>query len=241
MSTINIGTSQNVYIEHNLAGLGARIGAFIIDVLIMIAYAIVAYLIFGAGLKMESSIGWLIVYVPLAFYHLLSEILWNGQSLGKRTTKIKVVRLDGAEPTVANYFLRWLLRVVDISLFSGGVAIVSIIVTERGQRLGDLVAGTTVVSTEVKRENFEMFAEVDENYQIQFPEVAVLSEEDIILIRDVMKHVQNVRSTKAIDLAYKTKIELEKKMDIKSELKASDFFAQILTDYTAHHARLSLF
>src|SRR5690606_6486216 len=122
---------------------------------------------------------------PPFFYHLLCEIFMNGQSIGKRQMKIRVVKLDGSSPGIGSYLLRWILRPIDISLFSGGIAILSIAITRHNQRLGDLAAGTTVVKTDV-RQDFPVFA-VEENYTPSFPEVVSLSDADIEVIQRVLK------------------------------------------------------
>ena len=85
-----------------------------------------------------------LIYLPVFFYNLAFEILMNGQTLGKRALNIKVVRLDGTSPTIANYIFRFILWPIDVFL-SGSIAITLISLTKNGQRLGDLAGGTTVV------------------------------------------------------------------------------------------------
>src|SRR5258706_8910407 len=143
MQTIRVRTTQNVLIDYPIAGLFDRILAFVLDCLVFFAYFILAFSIFGAFNFLNS---WLVIllYLPIFFYHLTFEIAMNGQSPGKRAMGIRVVRLDGDSPTLANYILRWILWPVDV-LFSGSVAITCILLTEQGQRLGDVAAGTTVI------------------------------------------------------------------------------------------------
>ncbi|HSJ12595.1 MAG TPA: RDD family protein, partial [Gillisia sp.] len=144
MDNYQIETAQNIGIKQNVAGIGDRILAFIIDALILIGYAILAS--FGiAGLGLDGGQLWvyyLIIGLPVFLYHLIWEIFNNGKSPGKAALNIKVARLDGSRPGFGQYIIRWLLRLIDISISSGGVAIVTILLNGKGQRLGDLAAGT---------------------------------------------------------------------------------------------------
>ncbi|XSG81642.1 MAG: RDD family protein [Methyloligella sp. ZOD6] len=78
------------------------------------------------------------------FYYALLEGFWSGQTIGKRLLGIKVVRLDGGPCDFAQAMMRTLLRLVD-GLFFYFVGAVFVITSPRHQRLGDRVAGTTVV------------------------------------------------------------------------------------------------
>ena len=144
MQNVGIHTTQNVFIHHQLAGLGDRIGAYLLDLAIIVAYGFAVFFII-ALLEMELSNSLMLVFfLPVFFYDLLFEILMDGQSPGKRQLRIKVVKLDGTQPTLGSYILRWILRPIDV-LFYGGVAILCIVIGGKGQRLGDIPAGTTVV------------------------------------------------------------------------------------------------
>ncbi len=86
-----------------------------------------------------------ILFLPLFFYHLLCETYLNGQSFGKKIMKMRVVKLDGTQAGIGSYFLRWILAPIDIYFTYGSVGLVTMIVNGKGQRLGDLAAHTTVV------------------------------------------------------------------------------------------------
>ncbi|MFD9700984.1 RDD family protein [Lentzea sp. NPDC059081] len=68
----------------------------------------------------------------------------GGSTPAMRWLGIRITTLRGAEPSLRDYFVRWLLMAVD-GLFLGVVGAVLIAVTPRNQRLGDMVAGTVVV------------------------------------------------------------------------------------------------
>src|SRR5690606_25788624 len=108
MQTVSVRTTQNVVIDYPVASLGDRILAYFIDVLIMVAYIILIFLVIGFGEIGSIAIIISLISIPLFLYHLLFEIFMNGQSPAKRQMNIKVVRLDGTPPTIGNYIIRWL-------------------------------------------------------------------------------------------------------------------------------------
>ncbi|HEX8608631.1 MAG TPA: RDD family protein [Pedobacter sp.] len=193
MDTIKVVTSQNVAIDYPVAGLGERIAARLIDLLFFFILYILFILL---GLIFASIKGELVILVLLigytagyVFYNLLYEIFLNGQSIGKRFLKIKVISLDGSQPTLGQYFIRWLFRLVDfgLSLQTGGL--VSIAVTENKQRIGDVVAGTTVIKM-VPRTTMAHIAfhppQVEQDYTPTFLTVQQLTDRDIELIHEVI-------------------------------------------------------
>ena len=202
MQKVEIQTTQNVLIDYEVAGLGDRIGAYLLDSLLTGAY-FVALILFNTNVTELPD--WLNVtlMVPPFLYHLLCEIFLNGQSLGKRQLNLKVVRLDGTQPGIGNYLLRWLLRPIDIWLY-GSVAIITILVNGKGQRLGDLAAGTTVVKYQAQQHNFEQQLykplQEEEAYEVQFPQVSRLTEQDVALIRDTLRNYRLTGNTHPVKI-----------------------------------------
>src|SRR5690554_3046484 len=148
MDNFQIETAQNVKIVQNVAGVGERILAFLIDGLVIGVYILVLVFVLSSlefgddtGIIMGLTIG-----LPVTLYHLLWEMLWNGRSPGKAAMGLRVVKLDGTKPAFSNYILRWLLRIIDITATSGALALVSILLNGKGQRVGDLAASTTVIT-----------------------------------------------------------------------------------------------
>src|ERR1700743_890388 len=109
----------------------------------------------------------------------------NGQSVGKRIMKIKVISLDGTRPRFSQYLLRWLFRIVDFTLTSWLGGLITIILTDNGQRIGDIVAVTVVVRTTPRTTaNNIVYANVDDSYQPVFAQASQLNDEDINLIHE---------------------------------------------------------
>jgi uncharacterized RDD family membrane protein YckC len=189
MQTIKVRTTQNVFIEYPIGSVGDRILAFLLDRLILIAYTIFIVALF-LNANMEVAWIWMMVLgLPWLFYHLLFEIFMNGQSPGKRVMKIKVVRLDGTPPTIGNYIMRWVFSFIDYYVLSGVIAVVIIAMGGKGQRLGDVVAGTSVVKLTEQKEitSSEIFVSPEETYVPTFQQVIQLTENDIELIQRALE------------------------------------------------------
>ena len=149
MDNFQIETAQNVSIQQNVASVATRIGSYLIDGLIIVGYYLIAIWIFNAldmSLGIEMWVVYLLLGLPVFFYSLIFEVLMYGQTPGKYVNKIRVVKIDGSKPTFSSYLLRWMLRLIDISLASGSVALLTILLNGKGQRLGDMAAGTTVIT-----------------------------------------------------------------------------------------------
>ena len=188
MQKVGIETTQNIRLAYELAGVGDRIAAFLIDIIIIGAYLITSFYL-ASELNPPKWV-FILISLPAFLYHLISEILMNGQSLGKRQLNIKVVKLDGSSPDVGNYLLRWLLWPVD-NLINGSVAILTILFSRKGQRLGDIAAGTTVVKFKPRNANLrnQVYAPLEnyKDYQLTYSQAEQLTEEQVSVIREALK------------------------------------------------------
>ena len=244
MDRLEIQTTQNVAIRNNIASIGDRIGAQIIDAIIQFIYLmLVISLSSFIGYASNGEfiyVGLIIMLLPIFFYHLLCEWFLNGQSLGKKALKIKVVKLDGSVPTIGSYLLRWLFRFIDVSLFNGIVAIVTIAINGKGQRLGDIVAGTTVVKLQnnVNLRN-TVFMQIPDDYQATFQEVRFLEDEDIETIKEVLRALKRNPDTKTFLHAENAKKAIEAKMGVDSDLNAREFLITVIKDYNFIHREVA--
>lgn len=198
---IPVATTQNVDLHLDIASLGDRIVAYLIDSVIRFVYLMAVLVIMdqfnGENPFDNHMVATLVILVPFFFYHLLFEVFNNGQSPGKRVLKLRVVRLDGQSVGLGSYILRWLFRLIDINLFSGLVAIIAIAASDKGQRLGDMVAATTVVK---ERSDYNLrklaFQETQPEYALTYPEVFRLSSKHIQLINETLesRDIENIDS-----------------------------------------------
>lgn len=246
MSSISVETSQNVQINYQLATLGQRVGAFLIDAFLLyfvgILIAVALFASFAASFGTEQSIYILVfLYMMGAFYHLGMEYFFNGQSIGKMILGIRVVRIDGEEAGFSNYFMRWMFRLVDITLTSGVVAIISIALTDKQQRVGDVLGGTTVVrvrNQSASKRFHKIAADDSDDTPVRIPEVSRLTDADVRKISDMYNkvlsgdHDHYARSKLMIQLKTATM----KKLGVaQTDLESKEFIVQVIKDYRNYH------
>lgn len=232
MDNFQIETAQNIAIHQNVAHITTRIGSYLIDGLIIAGYYIIVFLILS-GLNIMPSMEYLAVYsllaLPAFFYSLLFETLMNGQTPGKQLNKLRVVKLDGSKPTFGSYLLRWVLRIIDFSIGSGSIAVLSILLNGKGQRLGDIAAGTTVIS-EKKRITLQdtIASNIEDNYTPTYPQVTLLSDKDIHTIKSLYDDARLHGDHKVILKLHAKILELT---SITTEEKPFSFVDTVIKDY----------
>ena len=159
--TVDIETPELVVVSYTLAGVGSRVAAGLIDLLVCVAAfigIIVLSLLVGSPYKPSAtdrgspSTAWAIAVVVITQfailwgYYVLAEGLFDGRTIGKRLLRLRTVRDGGLSVGFAASAVRNLMRIVDLQPgFTYVVGIAGIAVTKSGKRLGDIVAGTIVV------------------------------------------------------------------------------------------------
>ena len=236
MKTIEITTAQKVSIQYELAPLGSRISAFMIDMLVLIGLMIILNLIGGLVIDGEAYMYFVILVIlpTLLFYTLASEILLNGQTLGKRAVGLRIIKLNGEPAEAFDYVLRWAFRFIDIWGSAGSVASLMISSSGHSQRMGDLLSGSTVVRTKASRqfrlEDILSLAQ-KEDYEPKYPEVLNLSEQDMLFVKRVLdrhkKYKNEAHKQVILDLSEHLAQQLEVPL-LKNRL---DFLRQLLLDY----------
>ena len=232
MSELQINTTQNVKIKFNAAGAGERLLAFIIDMAIKIGYLLVVGNIFNAFQNMDewSQIGInTLLGLPVMFYTLVLESFLQGQTVGKRALKIKVVKIDGYQASISDYVVRWFFRIVDVYIL--GLGFFVMLFNNKTQRLGDMAAGTAVISLkENVTINHTILENLREDYRPTYLNVIKLSDNDARIIKETFSSAKAAKD-------YQTLIKLRSKImevtDIK-EIKQKtdmDFIDVVLKDY----------
>ena len=159
--TLAIDTPENVIFGYRVAGIGSRFLAALVDSILIVvlqlvvdlALLLVARFVFNfsfstgdmAGLAWLLAIFSLIAFGFLWGYYIFFEMLWNGQSPGKRWVGLRVMRMDGTPVTLSESIIRNLVRLVDFLPAYYGVGVVTMFINSQARRLGDLAAGTLVV------------------------------------------------------------------------------------------------
>jgi uncharacterized RDD family membrane protein YckC len=240
MTQLSINTTQNVQINFTAATVGDRIIAYFLDWLIKGAYAIVVYGIFFYGLEInkmfETMDQWSVIAtvavfaLPMILYSIVTESMLEGQTIGKKLMKIKVVKIDGYQASFAEYLMRWFFRIIDISLFSGIVALITVITSQKSQRLGDMVAGTSVITLKNSISiNNTILEEIGTEYIPAYPLVIKLSDNDMRIIKETFLKAKAKDDTVTIA---KLRDKIESVTGIKSQSGYdSDFIKTVLKDY----------
>lgn len=243
MESVTIRTTQNVSIDYDLAKTGTRIGGFVIDLVIFaICYNILIALL-SSGFGTISGHGiWeaLFTYGNLGFfllYYYLMEMFNRGQTLGKRIVGTKVIRLDGRDPTPADFITRAIFLMPDI-VFSMGIPAVLLVSSGRHkQRMGDIVAGTAVIQSSVSSSFTlrEILAIRNrEEHEAEFPEVQRFTDQDMMVVKHALARLRKYRNPAHAQVVRTLSVRLADQMGLdKKEIKYTPekFLDRLLLDY----------
>ncbi|GGG47452.1 RDD family protein [Bizionia arctica] len=263
MKRLQIKTAQNVDINFTLANVGQRLLAFLIDNVIKFAYIYFAikFLNFNLIGDTFNDDQWsiaaidILIFLPVTFYSLYSEILLDGQTIGKKFLKIKVINVDGFKPSITDYIIRWFLRVIDFNFFSlifiyfaslgldsnfqliivcfligKLIGFLLIVLTKKHQRFGDIMAHTVVIYLkDTVKFTDTILEQITDTYKPVYPAVIRLSDNDARIIKETF-----YKATKMRD--YKTLIKLRSKIIEVTEIKSvhtndKEFIDIVLKDY----------
>jgi uncharacterized RDD family membrane protein YckC len=242
MAQLSINTTQNVNISFTAAPVSDRLLASLADLLVKTAYYIVIYYVFFEGIGLNTKFnhmdGWsvaaicLLFYLPIMTYSLVQESIFEGQTLGKRLLRIKVVKIDGYQATFAEYLIRWFCRIIDTFIWTGGgvIALITVATSKKSQRIGDMAAGTAVISLKNKINiSHTILEEIGEEYVPVYPLVIKLSDNDMRIIKETF-HAAKARQDYVT--VHKLKVKIETVTGIKNQSGPDeDFIRTILKDY----------
>ena len=254
MSLIKIDTVFNIDLQFEVAPFPKRLLAYIIDFVILIAYLYsMKYFLYAIlGLSYDDYMGLdiLLISLPMLLYSLITEVVLNGQTLGKKLMNLRVISLDGGEPTLGQYLLRWvskffewpflfgyiyfmngmlILYIITTGMF--GIAVVIIIaISPKNQRLGDMAAGTVVIDGKLNTGLEDtIFMQINQpDYKVTFPEVMRLSDNDINTIKTILKRGQK---TNNLDVSRKVEDKVKSVLNIESDMPPQAFLEKLLEDY----------
>jgi len=231
MQTIAVRTTQNVFIHYPVASAGERILGYLIDRLIMVVYsfAIVGIL---ARLEVKAIWVWVGLLAPVWFlFSVLFEIFMNGQTPGKRLMRLQVVRLSGTQATVGDFVIRWIFGFIDFFILGGAIAVIIVAAGGKGQRLGDVVAGTSVIKLSERKEiaASEIFITADDQYTPAFAQVVQLNSTDIELMQRALEAERNFGNSAPL-LAVAAKIRAQ--LGIQTDLPPEVLIPTLIKDFS---------
>ncbi|WP_338377071.1 RDD family protein [uncultured Flavobacterium sp.] len=239
MSQLSITTTQNVTINFTAASVGSRIAGQLLDILVLVAYSVVMYYIIdlsGLSDNFANMDGWsvgavmIILFSPAIFYTLLLESLWEGQTIGKKIMKMKVIKIDGYQAGFGDYLIRWLFRLIEVLIGNGVIGLLAIIFNKKNQRMGDMAAGTAVITLKNNINiNHTILEDLNQDYVPTYPLVIKLSDNDARIIKETFEVAVKTRD-------YGTLIKLREKIISVTGIKNQsgndqDFIRTLLKDY----------
>ncbi|MBT8313931.1 MAG: RDD family protein [Maribacter sp.] len=232
MEQFQIETAQNISISQNTAHLGDRMLAYLIDSFVIGAYTILVVWMLLA-LEIDFADLWalyLLVSLPAFLYYVLLETFMDGKTIGKGLMHIRVVKLDGSKPGFSSYFIRWILRIIDVVLTFGGLAVLTILIRGNGQRIGDIAAGTTVIS-EKKKVSLKdtLLRDLPEDYVPQYAQVTVFEDREMQTIKELYDQARR-NGNHQIILSLSNRI--KEVTQISTDTKPFEFVDKIIKDYS---------
>lgn len=214
-----IVTPEAVVLDFDTAGAGSRILSEVVDLLIQ--GTILFALFFAAGLAASGGVELgqtaaiilvtVLTFLVLVGYPVAFESLWNGRTPGKAALGLRVVTVEGGPIRFRHAAIRGMFALVEIWATAGSVALISVVLTRRNQRVGDLVAGTVVLrersatasSAEATAVSFPPLPGFDA--YVRALDVSMLTTEQYGLVRSFLLRVDGLspeaRATLAVDLA----------------------------------------
>lgn len=246
MSQLSITTTQNVNINFEAASLGERILAYLLDLAIWIAYSVVLSIILNltdfdsllSGMDNWSVMTiYTILYLPVIFYALVMESLLEGQTVGKKIMKIKVIKIDGYQAGFGDYLIRWIFRLIEVTPPLSFISIIAMMVNKKIQRLGDVAAGTAVISLKNKINiNHTILRELNNDYIPVYPLVIKLSDNDVRIIKETFE--TSIKNTDWV-MIKKLQDKVESVTGIKStSANATSFIETVLNDYNYYTQKM---
>lgn len=255
MPLVKLDSGFNIEVEFPVAPFPKRLMAWTIDVTIgWLITKMLAYL-----LKTESFFVWtstwdirgLLVSLPVLFYFLICEVTMNGSSPGKQALHLKVVTENGGQPGIGQYLIRWVFRLIDFPYWIAAAVVSNVLpwwtfplvfigfacvlVTQKSQRLGDIVAATILIDLK-KSTSWEdtVFEELSENYQPRYPQVMQLSDRDINTLKSIIK---TVKKNNDHALASRIAKRIQSKTTIETTDYPLDFLETLMLDYNYYATR----
>lgn len=214
MKSIEFESAQNVKVEYELASVGQRTVAAMLDVIAFLIYFLIFSIILGLSSPFSASVDGvgktmflflLLIKIPWIFYNPLIEYLTHGQSLGKYIMGIRVVTISGERPGLREVFTRWIFKgdfiwisadplTILIWMAIGLIGILFAGTSERRQRMGDAMANTIVIRNRSSMRytlRDVLSIKSQDNYTPVYTNAIRFTDEDMLLIKSTIQRVRS--------------------------------------------------
>jgi uncharacterized RDD family membrane protein YckC len=202
-----IATPEGIELQIVLAGAGSRFIACVIDLFVQLVLillgAVAAFGLVGGGVGAALFV--IAVFAAVYLYDILFEVLASGRTPGKRVTHLRVVRARGTPVDLPASAIRNLLRLIDWLPAAYLVGLVSILLTKRNQRLGDLAAGTLVIRDATARRVAAAAAPASADALLDSSgwDVSAVSVEELAAVRRFLERRESLDRRARRELAYR--------------------------------------
>ncbi|MFN8283558.1 MAG: RDD family protein [Chitinophagales bacterium] len=240
MAKIEIDTTQKVAIQYETAGFGWRLLASVIDrFLIWLVYFLLFMFVFPNDMFDKLNLVNFLIYAVLIIVYisfpLVIEIFTNGQSIGKKLLKIKVIKLNGNALDMNDYFTRWIYRFIDFMFSLGTIGVISIILSEKQQRLGDMIANTTVVKLTPERivtiDDLENLP-VKEEYEPKYPLVIRYNDDEMLVLKNLLLRHQKYNSAIYSNLIAENAKKIKEQLEVENTtIDDASFIRDVINEY----------
>lgn len=248
MLSVKLDTGFNIEVDFPISPFHRRMFAYCIDAMVFYLYWILSgRMIEWLTQQSYPEFDWRTVLrsLPLLIYYPAMEILTNGQTIGKKIMGIRVITLEGGQASVSQYLLRWMFRTADfplwifVAIWSGELpwyssilvfsGIACVIISDKSQRIGDIVAGTIVIFTRSKTSwQDTVFTEVEAGYKPRYPQVMQMSDKDLNSLKMI---IETVKKNNNHELAFRIAERIKWKLNMQGDQDALDFLETLLKDY----------
>ncbi len=247
-----IETPENISFGYEVAGLGSRFLAILIDSLIQSALYL-ALLIALAAIGVSdlfknlpndvenvlTALLLLVLFLIQFGYFMLFEIILNGQTPGKRALGLRVVKENGLPLSILDVVIRDIVRVMDFFPFGYGIGVIAMFANSRAKRLGDFAAGTLVVKSKehIQLSDLEVKPSVPTTPPTDVTSVGRLREADAELIESFLQRRAQLHNADTLAQTIKQSILLRlddaETRALADTLAPVEFLTQVVASYRA--------
>lgn len=241
-----IETPENIAFSYEIAGIGSRFMAAIIDTILIIIIQALIFLVASTAIRQFEVAGSvlnagaaILSFVMLWGYYLIFEMIWNGQSPGKRATGLRVVGIGGRPIGFVSSALRNVIRLIDFLPGLYGIGVVVMFIDGRARRLGDLAASTLVVRErgKVTLESLTVKAAPVDDQRLLIEHLDRLTNQDYDLLSEYLRQ----RSTLGADARKRLAVQLAggiaSRLGVEAVYYPDAFLEHVAADYRTFRER----